>query len=276
MVQATVVLLLLLTVPAVAAAGSSLLRGAYPDFEPPVYRAPSSSCDVTSAPWSAKGDGRSLDTAALQKCIRECPRGPDGSFAVVLKAGKSFLTGALNLSSGCHFIVDGELLGSTDPEDYPVIPPLPGYGPGQRDTALHGWGRRQALLSGWNMSGVVVAGHGVIDGQGNVSNAHGSSWVSRFKAVHNCLPPPRGHGKGCEDEPVVSILDFGRPRIWEPMFSRRLSLVNVSVRNQAFWAVHPYGCDDVYIGSVNISAPRDEGIPNDDGIDPGPSLGGAP
>ena len=33
-------------------------------------------------------------------------------------------------------------------------------------------------------------------------------------------------------------------------------------------AVHPYACDDVYIGHVNVSAPRDEGIPNDDGIDP--------
>ena len=28
------------------------------------------------------------------------------------------------------------------------------------------------------------------------------------------------------------------------------------------------GCDDVYIGHVNVSAPRDEGIANDDGIDP--------
>jgi polygalacturonase len=56
--------------------------------------------------------------------------------------------------------------------------------------------------------------------------------------------------------------------VWEPMFSSRVSLVNVSITNQAFWCVHPYGCDDVLISNVNISAPRDEGIPNDDGIDP--------
>ena len=33
-------------------------------------------------------------------------------------------------------------------------------------------------------------------------------------------------------------------------------------------AVHPYGSDGVYISNVNITAPRDEGISNDDGIDP--------
>ena len=243
--------LLVVAVGAGAASPPRLLRGAYPDFEAPIYRAPTeawSVCDVTAAPWSAAGDGHMDDTAALQGCITMCPRGTDGSFAVVLKAGKKFLTGALNLTSGCHLIVDGILLGSTNPASYPVIPPLAGYGPGQRDKAVHGWGRHQALISGWNMHDVVVAGSGVIDGQGLVADPQlGSSWVTRFKGQK---------------------LDFGRPRIWEPMFSRRVSLVNVSITNQAFWAVHPYACDDVYIGHVNISAPRDEGIPNDDGIDP--------
>eukprot|EP00658_Telonema_sp_P-2_P014094 TRINITY_DN15343_c0_g1_i1.p1 TRINITY_DN15343_c0_g1~~TRINITY_DN15343_c0_g1_i1.p1 ORF type:complete len:233 (-),score=26.70 TRINITY_DN15343_c0_g1_i1:248-946(-) len=64
------------------------------------------------------------------------------------------------------------------------------------------------------------------------------------------------------------MLDFGRPRIWEPMFSSRLGLYGVNVRNQAFWAVHPYASSSVYIANVNITAPRDEGISNDDGIDP--------
>ena len=55
------------------------------------------------------------------------------------------------------------------------------------------------------------------------------------------------------------------------MYSTQQSLVNVSIRNQAFWAVHPYGCNDVYIANLNVTAPRDEGIDNDDGkwTDPG-------
>ena len=69
----------------------------------------------------------------------------------------------------------------------------------------------------------------------------------------------------CNGIPASGLLDFGRPRVWEPMFSTQQSLVNVSIRNQAFWAVHPYGCNDVYIANVNVTAPRDEGIANDDG-----------
>ena len=173
--------LLLLTAAVVAAGGGEppaadaapapagrLLRGEYPDFGVPVYRPPTSMCDVTEAPWSAAGDGSVDDTAALQKCIERCPRDAHGSFAVVLKAGKRFLAGSLNLSSGCHLIVDGVLLGSTDPARYPVIPPLAGYGE-SRDSAVHRWGRHQALISGWNMHDVVVAGSGTIDGQGDVS-----------------------------------------------------------------------------------------------------------
>jgi polygalacturonase len=227
---------------------------------------PTSSCDATQSPCHAVGDGRTDDTVALQHCIDTgCKPGVDGRFTVLLPAGKRFLTGSLNLTSGLRLVVNGALLGSTDPSRYPVIPPLPGYGPGQRDSAVHGWGRHQALLSGWNMSHVTVTGSGVIDGQGLVNDSKlGSSWMSRFTGTRHCTKPK------CDPTklPAAKALEFGRPRIWEPMFSFHLELSHVRIINQAFWAVHPYGCDDVYIGHVNVSAPRDEGIANDDGIDP--------
>ena len=73
---------------------------------------------------------------------------------------------------------------------YPVIPPLAGYGPGERDNALHGFGRHQALISGWNTTDVVVAGTGVIDGRGLTDDpVLKSSWASRFRALIACKPP---------------------------------------------------------------------------------------
>ena len=123
-------------------------------------------------------------------------------------------------------------LRSTDPAAYPVVPPLAGYGPGERDAAVHGWGRHQALLSGWGLNNTVVTGAGVIDGRGNVADPElGSSWVTRFLNLRNCSPP---RGKGCGGFKPEELLDFGRPRLWEPMFGTRQALVNVSVRNQAF------------------------------------------
>jgi hypothetical protein len=210
-------------------APAAMLRGSYPDFAAPLYHASASVCDAMAAPCAAAGDGTTLDTAALQACIDHCPRAPDGSFAVVLRSGRRFLSGSLNLTSGCHLVIDGVLLGSTDPADYPVVPPLPGYGPGQRDIALHGWGRHQALLSGWNMSDVVVSGRGIIDGQGLVVDPKlKSSWVSRLRSYISCK---KSKG-GCAGKPSASLPDFGRPRVWEPMFSSRLALVNLTVTNQ--------------------------------------------
>ena len=36
----------------------------------------------------------------------------------------------------------------------------------------------------------------------------------------------------CAGIPATRLLGFGRPRVWEPMFSTSQSLVNVSIRNQ--------------------------------------------
>ena len=254
-------LLLLLVVGAffVVSTRASLLGGNYPDFEAPQRPKvlAGMTCDVTDPPWNAKGDGVADDTAAVARAIAGCGgrsggRGPGRLAAVVLPKGRTFVTGALNLSSYLVLRVHGTLLASTDPAAYPVVPALAGYGScrdghykaGNEDR------RHQAFLSGWNMTQVWVdgGGTGLIDGRAAVDDpVLGSSWVSRFTA---------------------KTLDYGRPRLWEPMFSQELALVDVAIRNHAFWGIHPYASRDIYIGGTNITAPRDEGIPNSDGIDP--------
>ena len=77
-------------------------------------------CDVTSEPFGAVGDGLSTDTTALRAALESCDE-------VLLPAGRTFLTGPLNLSSNQVLAVDGVLLASTDRADYPLIDPLMGY-----------------------------------------------------------------------------------------------------------------------------------------------------
>ena len=71
--------------------------------------------DVTAEPYNAVGDGKTVNTAAIQKAIDNCGEGE----AVYLPKG-NFLTGALNLHSNMELYVDeGAVLRGTDnPEDY--------------------------------------------------------------------------------------------------------------------------------------------------------------
>ena len=76
-------------------------------------------CDVTDAPHLAVGDGLASDTLALRSALAACSE-------VVLPAGRTFLTGPLNLTSNQRLVVQGTLLASVDPSDYPLVDPIVG------------------------------------------------------------------------------------------------------------------------------------------------------
>merc|ERR1712216_471591 len=94
-----------------------LAHAAWPLAEESAWRA----CDVTSAAFGAVGDSKHDDTQAIRLALKECDE-------VLLPAGKTFYTGPLNLTSNQVFVVDGTLLASADPADYPMVAPLISYG----------------------------------------------------------------------------------------------------------------------------------------------------
>lgn len=103
--------------------------------------------------YGAKGDGTTLDTAAIQKAIDDCAE--KGGGIVRLAGAPKFVSAPLVLKSHITLeVAEGTTLeGSTNHDDYPEI------------EQFHDKGR-QSLLSALNAEDITIRGGGIIDGRG--------------------------------------------------------------------------------------------------------------
>ncbi|HEX4154843.1 MAG TPA: glycoside hydrolase family 28 protein [Acidobacteriaceae bacterium] len=126
----------------------------------PVSVASAQSAKVcTVQKYGAKGDGVTLDTAAIQRAIDDCTA--SGGGIVRLAGAAAFVSAPLVLKSHITLeIAEGTTLeGSTNHDDYPEIEQFGAKG-------------RQSLLSATNADDITIRGGGVIDGRGE------SWWVN--------------------------------------------------------------------------------------------------
>ena len=126
--------------------------------------------------YGAKGDGKSLDTAALQSAIDACNKDQGGT--VLVPAGV-FVIGTVELKSNVtlHIAAQGKLLGSADGKQYHAADEIPLTG----DATLRDG--NVGLLFAVNAENVTVQGPGTIDGQG-----------AQFRSPSRGVPPPSGRG----------------------------------------------------------------------------------
>lgn len=183
------------------------------------------------------GDGKTLNTRAFQKAIDYLKSFADKGGAQLNVPSGRWVTGSFNLTSNFTLYLgkDALILGSQDPNDWPLIEPLPSYGRGRERLG----GRHISLIHGEKLENVVITGeNGTIDGQG-------SMWWNMW--FNKTLQHTRGH--------LVEFVD-----------SENIIISNVTFLNSPFWNIHPVYCRNVVIKHVTILAPLD--APNTDGIDP--------
>jgi len=212
-------------------------------------------CDVTSPDFGALGDGVTDDTAAIRKALINCNE-------VLLPAGASFLSGPVNLTSNQMLRVDGTFLASQEKTDYPIVPPVLGYGwsndgncfaPGSEPhRVVEGALRYAPVIGAFYAKNVSVVGSGTIDGQGD-------PWYSNCTKCHYT---PGNDSSFC--------LTVSRPKLLEFQFVDGLVVRGASVgealtlQNSPFWTLTPSYTQNIHVKDLRIFAPMNK-IGNTDG-----------
>ncbi|HTY88370.1 MAG TPA: glycoside hydrolase family 28 protein [Candidatus Acidoferrum sp.] len=184
--------------------------------------------------WGARGDGKTPDTAAVQKALDECGRSGGGT--VKFSRG-TYLCQPLTVPAKTTMLLEAgaTLLASPVQSDF-----LKGGGDWLK--AKSG-GDFIPFISGKDAPEVTIAGEGTIDGNGAV-------WWDEAEKARQKVP------------------GFTLPRPNLIVFTRcdRLRLTGVRLVNSPKFHFVPTECNDVTVDHVTILAPV--GAANTDGIDP--------
>jgi polygalacturonase len=205
------------------------------DSSPPSAPAPARIYDVRQL--GALGDGKTIDTAAIQKVLDEC--GQAGGGTVRFPAG-TYLSQPISLRSKTTLLLDqGAILKATDdPKDY-----LPSSVTWEDILQGRSKGPFLNLVNGKNLVDVTITGKGTIDGSG-------ARWWE---------PAEEARRK-------VSGYTLPRPNLIRITGCKRLTVTGVTLQNSPKFHLVPDDCEDVLIENVTILAP--EGAANTDAIDP--------
>jgi polygalacturonase len=183
--------------------------------------------------FGAKGDGKSLDTAAVQAAIDTCNKEQGGT--VLVPAGV-FVIGTVELKSNVtlHIAAQGKLLGTADGKQYHASDAIP---------LDIGWTMNDGnvgLIFAANADNITIEGNGIIDGQG-----------AQFRSDTKGVLPPAGI--------------TGNHRPYHLLFyqCKNLTVRNISLINSAYHSVRVCLCSYVKMDGLFI---RGKVIHNNDGF----------
>ncbi len=186
--------------------------------------------------YGAVGDGKTLDTAAIQRAIDEAAAW-SGHAQVLLRGGKRYLTGTLELKGAIdfHLADDAQLLVSTRREDYRGG--LADSNSGDTMAAATG-----AVITANGVQGLKITGTGNIQGRAK-------EFMARY-----------------DDAGGIWVPGPFRPKMFVLTACTDLEVRDITFAEAPNWGLHMLGCDRVLVDNVTVKNLLD--VPNCDGIDP--------
>lgn len=207
--------------------------------------------------YGAKGDGETLDTAAIQKALDEC--GIAGSGTVRFPKG-TYLSKPVYLHSRTTLQLEaGAILQATDKRgDF--------LNPGKTNSF-------NAFLSGTNLANIVILGPGVIDGAG--ARWWGPAEAARRRTPGYVLPRPRMISlTGCDNVRVQDVVLRNSPLTHLALTAcQNVVISNITVRTPSGAAntdaIDPINCRKVLITRCRIDTGDDNISIKSEGVIPG-------
>ncbi len=199
--------------------------------------------EVRVTDYGAKPDGKTVNTAALQKAIDAAAKSGKG---VVVFAPGVYLSGALFLKSNMELRLDEgvEIRGVQDLAAYPIM-----------QTRVAGIEMKwpAALLNIYEQSNVKLGGKGTVDGDGKI-------WWDLYWKMRREEYEPKGLRWAVD-------YDCRRPRLIQVYKSRDVDLAGLTLQRPGFWTVHICYSERVKVDGLTIRNNTEAKGPSTDGID---------
>jgi polygalacturonase len=214
--------------------------------------------DVTKSPYNAVGDGKTLNTYALQRAFDDC-----GENECVYIPEGVFLSGALNMHSDMELYLEkgAVLQGTEEVEDY-----LPKR-----------WSRFEGIemmcyssllnmgeldhTAGYHCKNVVIRGGGVVSGGGQV--LCDKIIATERELLKDFLAENAEYVKTCENEKTIP--GRARPRLVNISNCQNVVLANVTFQYGPAWNVHFVYSENILTYGCKIIS---QGVWNGDGWNP--------
>lgn len=218
--------------------------------------------------FGAKGDGKTMNTIAIQKAINAAFKNKGGQ--VIFPKGK-FLSGSIVMKTNVtlYFEEEAVLLGSTNPKDY-----LNMAFAGRPDSPKKDDNSQLALILAHKANNIALKGKGTIDGQGlklalNIDSLHHAGvaidpkYSLRRNRPNETMRPKLFRFSQCENVSVEG-LKVGEASCWGLSFELCSNLVldKLTIVNRSYWnndGIDITDCKNVKVTNCDINA-ADDGI----------------
>src|SRR5713226_10098338 len=208
--------------------------------------------DVTA--FGAKGDGKSLDTPAINKAIDAAAAAGGGT--VYLSAG-TYRCFSIRLKSNIALYLDhgATILAASPAEgDGKYDSPEPNQWDKYQDFGHSHW--HNSLIWGENLENISIVGQGMIWGKGLVRSGNQSRTKAQNDALGNASPDPRAGPFGYPN-PRDAVEPGWANKSISLKLCRNVIIRDISILHGGHFAILATGVDNLTIDNVKIDTNRD-------------------